>query len=91
MQERVHKGLNVLAGVLGGTLPAAATFVVLNHIFKTTIPECAPNQIDGQCGLATFLQLLYSFAGALAVWPVAAFFLSLILLRRRARRLPQPK
>ena len=91
MQEGVQKGLHALAGVLGGTLLAVATFLALNHIFKTTIPECAPNQINGQCCLATFLQLLYSFAGALVVWAVSAFLLSLFLVRRWARRLERAK
>jgi ABC-type branched-subunit amino acid transport system permease subunit len=91
MREGVHKGLNILAGVLGGAPVALAAFLGLDHIFKAAIPDCAPSQVDGQCGLATFLQLLYSFAGALVVWPVAAFLLSLFLLRRQSRRTAQTK
>jgi hypothetical protein len=81
----MRKALNIAAGIGGGTLVAIGVFFALDLLFKAAIPECAPNQIDGQCGLGTFLQLLYSAAGALVAWPIAASLLSWYLLRRQAR------
>jgi hypothetical protein len=50
------------------------------------MPDCAPSQVDGQRGLATFLQLIYSLAGALIVWVVAAIAFSVLFLKRLARK-----
>jgi hypothetical protein len=87
----MRKTLNIVMGIAGGALVAIVTFIVLDYFFKGVIPDCAPNQIDGQCGLATFLQEIYSGAGAIVVWPIVAFFLSRYLLRRSARKTAHSK
>ena len=46
------------------------------------MPDCTPGQIDGQCGLGSFLQIVYSFAGALLVWPIASLLLVFGVFRR---------
>jgi hypothetical protein len=77
----MRKALCVFAGVLGGALVALGAFVVLMHFFQGVYPDCAPNQADGQCGLATFMDSLYAAGGALIVWPIVALLFSLCLLR----------
>jgi len=64
---------------------AIFAFALLDQYFKATMPDCMPGQSDGQCGLATFLQVIYSLAGALLAWPIAAVLFARYLLRRSAR------
>jgi hypothetical protein len=79
------KGWNVTAGFAGGAAIAGLVFLILDQIFKATMPDCSPGQTGSNCGFATFLQTAYSVAGALVVWPVAAFFVSRFLLKRAGR------
>jgi hypothetical protein len=72
-------------GIAGGAIVAVIAFLILDQVFKATMPDCSPGQIDGQCGLATFLQEIYSLAGALAAWLLSSFLLSSFLLRRANR------
>lgn len=47
--------------------------------------DCAPNQIDGQCGLATFVFLIYGLAVAFIVLIVATISVVVLAHRRRKR------
>jgi hypothetical protein len=47
--------------------------------------DCKPGQIDGQCGLSTFLGLLYGVGAGLAIFlSVSVCFLIVAYRRRRA-------
>jgi hypothetical protein len=85
MKPRLRKTVDIALGTGCGAVVAIFAFAILDRYFKATMPDCAPGQIDGQCGLATFLQVIYSLAGALLAWPIAAVLFARYLLRRSAR------
>jgi hypothetical protein len=85
MKPRLRKTVDIALGTGFGAVVAIFAFAILDQYFKATMPDCTPGQIDGQCGLATFLQVIYSLAGALLAWPIAAVLFSRYLLRRSAR------
>ena len=60
------------AGAAGFVVSVIA-FAVTFELFKLMIGDCAPGQQDGQCGLGTFLSLLWSFPVSLLVWMVATY------------------
>ena len=78
----MYRFLLLLGGIAGGLLVAIAAYFPLFHIFVRMYPDCAPNQIDGQCGLATFMDALYAVGVASLVWLVVAIVLSRHVLRR---------
>jgi hypothetical protein len=76
----------ILAGILGGLVLAAMAIRPLYFLFLKEYPDCAPNQQDGQCGLASFMDLLYAVGVAGILWVLSAILLSLYLVRRFAPR-----
>jgi hypothetical protein len=55
---RLTKIISIVIGI------TVATLAISFAVFHTQMPDCAPGQIDGQCGLTTFLAILYSLATA---------------------------
>jgi hypothetical protein len=45
--------------------------------------DCSGTQADGQCGLSSFLGLLYGVMGALAIIVVSSFVIAIVQWRRR--------
>ena len=45
--------------------------------------DCKPGQIDGQCGLSTFLGLLYGASAGLAILFGITVYLLIVAYRRR--------
>jgi hypothetical protein len=80
-----HKLVCTLKRASGGALAGFASFFVLNAYCKRTMPGCAPGQIDGQCGLATFMQVIYSAFGALIAWLIATSVITWYLWYRQAK------
>jgi uncharacterized membrane protein YdjX (TVP38/TMEM64 family) len=91
MFEWTPKKLYIGEGIGAGALVAICSFFLLHPIFELEFPDCAPHQIDGQCGLGTAVQGIFSACGALIVWPIASFLLVRYLLRRLARKTVQAK
>jgi hypothetical protein len=81
----MQKVWRILAGTAGGFVAAVLAFFPLFYAFLRSYPDCAPNQVDGQCGLASFMDALYAAGVAALLWLVLGIFLSLYLLRRLAR------
>ena len=78
----------ILAGVVGGAAVALVAFLPLFSFFLWRYPDCAPNQADGQCGLGTFMDILYAGATSAVLFLIVAIALSILLLHwTRARRL----
>jgi hypothetical protein len=65
-------------GLRGGNRSLAPSLLCLLQNF----PDCAPNQQDGQCGLASFMDLLYAAGFVTVLWIAVAIFLSRYLLKR---------
>lgn len=63
-------------GIVGGIVAAAALFVPAFAMFLRLSPDCKPQQIDGQCGLASFVDALYAAGVSCVLGVVAAFLLS---------------
>jgi hypothetical protein len=72
----------IFAGIVSGFVVAIAALRPLYYAFLQKYPDCAPNQQDGQCGLASFMDLLYAAGVAIVLWLVVAIFLSRHLMRR---------
>ena len=81
----MQKVWRILAGTAGGLVAAVLVFRPLFHAFLRSYPDCAPNQVDGQCGLASFMDALYAAGVAVFLWLVVGILLSRYLLRRLAR------
>jgi hypothetical protein len=66
-------------------LIAAAVAIVITDRFYAAgkAADCKPGQIDGQCGLSTFLGFLYGGAAGLAVLGVTTVCVVVIAYRRR--------
>jgi hypothetical protein len=45
--------------------------------------DCKPGQVDGQCGLSTFLGLVYGVGAGLAILVVVTICLMVVAYRRR--------
>jgi hypothetical protein len=82
----MRKAPYIMAGIVGGALIGVPAFFPMFHYWKLVYPDCASNQVDGQCGLATFIAFLNAAGGAIVVWGIAAFLLSWYLLRRQAHK-----
>jgi hypothetical protein len=52
-----------------------AVFTISFMAFHSAMPDCAPSQRDGQCGLSTFLAFLYSFGPAVAATLATSIYL----------------
>jgi hypothetical protein len=67
--------------------PATAVvsiLVALTYYVLGVKGDCKPHEIDGQCGLSTFVGLLYGvFAGAVIFVSISLCLLILALKRRR--------
>jgi hypothetical protein len=48
----------ILMGTAAGLLAAIATFSPVYYVVLNNYPDCAPNQRDGQCGLASFMDFI---------------------------------
>jgi hypothetical protein len=46
--------------------------------------DCKPGQIDGQCGLGTFLGLLYGVGAGLAIFLITTVYFLVVAYRRRS-------
>ena len=73
-------------GIIGGIVATGVIFVPAFAMFLRLSPDCTPQQIDGQCGLASFMDALYAGGLSCALGAIAAFFLSKHLLSRPDRR-----
>ena len=82
---RLNRALLVWSAICAAFLASVLSFCCLVLIFRFLMQDCAPGQIDGQCGLATFVALIFALFGALAVWVVASIAISIWLLRRKKR------
>jgi len=45
-----------------GIVAGAVLFVPVFAVFLRLSPDCTPQQIDGQCGFASFMDALYAAA-----------------------------
>jgi hypothetical protein len=72
----------IFAGIVSAFLAAIAALRPLYYIFLQNYPDCAANQKDGQCGLASFMDLLYAVGVAAVLWVVVAIVFSRYLLKR---------
>ncbi|MEO8869897.1 MAG: hypothetical protein ABI357_03600 [Granulicella sp.] len=82
--QTVEKSLLFLKSLLIVAIVTAVVFAISFIAFHVAMPDCAPGQQDGQCGLATFLAFLYSFAPALTATLVTSVYL---FVRNRRNRL----
>jgi len=80
----MQKVWRIFAGIAGGLVAAILAFRPLFYVFLQSYPDCAPNQVDGQCGLASFMDALYAAGVAALLWLVVGILLSRYLLRRLA-------
>ena len=80
-----EKVWRIFVGIAGGLVAAILAFRPLFYVFLRSYPDCALNQVDGQCGLASFLDALYAAGVAAFLWLVVGILLSRYLLRRLAR------
>lgn len=66
-------------------LIAAAVAVVIADRFYAAgkASDCRPGQIDGQCGLSTFLGAIYGGAAGLAILGTTIVCVAVIAYRRR--------
>ena len=76
----------IIVGVVSGLVVAIAIFKPFYSLFLQAYPDCVPGQIDGQCGLASFMDLLYAAGCSFVVWLIVGFLTSYDLLRRVGRR-----
>ena len=81
----MQKVWRIFVGIAGGLVAAILAFRPLFYAFLRNYPDCAPNQVDGQCGLASFMDALYAAGVAALLWLVVGILLSWFLLRRLAR------
>ncbi len=70
--------------VLGTIAAAIIFFLIAVHLGKAG--DCAPHEIDGQCGLSTFVGFLYGVAGALVILVTCGVAIAIDALRRGRRR-----
>lgn len=54
-------------------LGASAAYLPIRAFFRTILPDCAPQQVDGQCGMATGFADLFSRIVSVLVAIVIAF------------------
>ena len=47
---------------------AVSVFAVMGGYYIGRSADCQPGQIDGQCGLSTFLWTLYGFAAGIVIF-----------------------
>jgi hypothetical protein len=57
------------------TVVTIAVFTISFIAFHSAMPDCAPGQDDGQCGLSTFLAFLYSFGPTVAATLATSIYL----------------
>ncbi len=69
-------------GIVGGAVVAILVFFPALSMFLHLSPDCTPHQVDGQCGLATFMDTLYAGGVSGVVGVVTAFLVSKYLLTR---------
>jgi hypothetical protein len=73
------------------TLAVALGALLLSFpIFHATLPACDPAQSATQCGLASFLAVLYSLATALAAALAVILYFVLQHVRTRTKIDPTP-
>ena len=76
----------ILTGVGSGLVVAIPVFKPLYFLFRQAYPDCAPGQIDGQCGLASFMDLLYAAGCAFVISMIVGFLTSYEMFRWYRRR-----
>lgn len=75
----------LIAGWIG--IVVCSVLVALAFVASGRLADCKPGQIDGQCGLSTFLGMLYGAAAGFAILTIGtALILWKVLARRRARK-----
>ena len=77
--ERISKNLT-LAWLF--TLVLSVVIAVLSY-YSGRASDCKPGQIDGQCGLSTFLGLVYGIGAGLTILVVVTVCLLVVAYRRR--------
>jgi hypothetical protein len=68
------------------TLVVSVAIAVLSYQ-SGKASDCKPGQVDGQCGLSTFVGLIYGVGTGLAILGVVTICLIVVAYRRR-RTLP---
>jgi hypothetical protein len=65
-------------------IAAAVAVVIANRFYAAgKASDCKPGQIDGQCGLSTFLGAIYGGAAGLAILGTTTVCVAVIAYRRR--------
>ena len=68
---------------------AVSVFAVMGGYFIGRLADCQPGQIDGQCGLTTFLYSLSGIAAGIVIFLcMTVYVLITVFKRRRAREYP---
>jgi hypothetical protein len=82
---KLSKLLIVVISITAGFLVSVIAFFLIFQLLKIKIPDCSPHQADGQCGLTTFLNVLYAFASSAILWLLSSTLITWLWLRRRAK------
>src|SRR5579885_1476360 len=85
-RTRVRRPLVALSAIGAALFVAALSFVCLLPVFMHHYPDCRPGNVDGQCGLGTFIAVVYALAISLAIWIFASlvFYFWFLWLRVHA-------
>ncbi len=62
---------------------AVSVFVVVGGYAIGRASDCRPGQIDGQCGLATFIWLLYGIAAGTLIFVGVTVYVIIAAFKRR--------
>lgn len=81
----LSKWIIIIICILTGLAIGVASFFLALKFFLIIVPDCAPNQIDGQCGLATFLDMIAAFSVSVGIWLVSSIFLAWYWLRKKRK------
>jgi hypothetical protein len=76
---------SVLRQVLASFL--LSVMIVVTCYGLGRISDCSPHQIDGQCGLSTFMGIMSGAALGLGTFVAASIVIAIKWLRRRKQRL----
>jgi uncharacterized BrkB/YihY/UPF0761 family membrane protein len=73
--QQLDASMRLLKSLLIIAVVTVVVFAISFLAFHAAMPDCAPDSHDGQCGLATFLALLYSFVPAFTATLVTSIYL----------------
>ena len=79
--------LIITISICAGLLVAIASFLLAFGVLRAVVPDCAPGTIDGQCGLASFVDMIVAFLFSVGIWPASSALIAWYWLRKKENSL----